>query len=89
MKQKGDKNPTVHAEMLQKQEREDMYIPEKDSMSQEVIKTRSLRKFEKNWILTYVPANPKLSESPHFRKIYEILSFRMEKYLNCFILYGK
>lgn len=48
MKQKGDENPTVHAEMLQIQEREHMYVSEKDSMSQQVIKTRSLRKFEKN-----------------------------------------
>lgn len=70
MKQKGDENPTVHAEMLQIQEREHMYVSERDSMSQQGIKTRNLRKFEKNWILTYVPANPKLSESPHFRKTY-------------------
>lgn len=70
MKQKGDENPTVHAEMLQIQESEHMYVSEKDSVSQQVIKTRNLRECEKNWILTYVPANPKLSESPHFRKTY-------------------
>lgn len=69
MKQKGEKNPTVHAERLQNQEREHTYISEKGSMSQEV-KTKNLRKFEKNWILTYVPANLKLFELPHFRKTY-------------------
>lgn len=63
MKQKGEKNPIVHAEGLQNQEREHTYISEKDSVSQEVIKT-------KNWILTNVPANPKLFELPHFRKTY-------------------
>lgn len=69
MKQKGEKNPIVHAERLQNQEREHTYLSEKGSMSQEV-KTKNLRKFEKNWILTYVPANPKLFELPHFRKTY-------------------
>lgn len=68
MKQKREKNPVVHAEMLQNQKRERMYVSEKDSMSQEVIETKNLRKFEKNWILPYVPANPKLSELPHVRK---------------------
>lgn len=70
MKQKGEKNPIVHAEGLQSQEREHTYVSEKDSVSQEVIKTKNWRKFEKNWILTNVPANPKLFELPHFRKTY-------------------
>lgn len=69
MKQKGEKNPIVHAEGLQNQEREHTYISEKDSVSQ-VIKTKNWRKFEKNWILKNVPANPKLFELPHFRKTY-------------------
>lgn len=55
MKQKGEKNPTVHAEMLQNQGSEQMYVSEKNSVSQEVIKIKTLRKFEKNWILMYVP----------------------------------
>lgn len=32
-----------------------MYVSEKDSMPQEVIKTKTLRRFGKNWILTYIP----------------------------------
>lgn len=60
----------MHTEILLNQEKEHMHVSEKNSMSQEVIKTKKLRKFEKNWILIYVPTNPKLSELPHFRKIY-------------------
>lgn len=90
MKQKDEKNnPTLHTEMLQNQEREHMCVSEKNSMSQEVIKTKNLRKFENNWILTYVPANPKLSELPHFILEKHIKSYLPKPRSVCFILYGK